>query len=180
MRTSRDRAITGHVGSLPGPDGLIAAYRGHDAGEPIDGVALRQIPRASVAEVVRHQHEPGIDIPCDGEFGKPTAQSIQYGSWWRCSWQRPGGPEFSGPGSFDTESRRSLLGQASASSSRIPSLSSLESFRHSNAGDWPVVRILTRIRKAMTEGARGCGRADEPFPVEFNAWMRKDSFPNGL
>ena len=111
MRTSQDHILTSHVGSLPRPDGLIAAYRVHEAGEPIDDKAFQQTLKASVAEVVRHQHELGIDIPGDGEFGKPMAQSIQYGSWWRYSWQRLGGLEFSGPSPFDTEPRRSRPGE---------------------------------------------------------------------
>ena len=94
MKASIDHIATSHVGSLPRPDGLIAVHRAHEAGEPIDEAAFQQTLRAAVAEVVRRQRDIGIDIPGDGEFGKPMAQRVQYGSWWRYSWQRLGGLDF--------------------------------------------------------------------------------------
>ena len=111
MKASLDHIATSHVGSLPRPDGLIAAYRAHEAGETTDESVLGQTLRSAVAEVVRHQRDIGIDSPGDGEFGKPMAQRVQYGSWWRYSWQRLGGLEFAGPSPFDTEPRRSRPGQ---------------------------------------------------------------------
>src|SRR5271166_6257942 len=112
MRASTDRIAISHVGSLPRPDGLIAAHRAHEVGEPIDEGAFQQTLRAAVAEVVRHQRDIGIDIPGDGEFGKPMAQRVQYGSWWRYSWQRLGGLDFSAaPGAYDTTPRRSRPGE---------------------------------------------------------------------
>jgi 5-methyltetrahydropteroyltriglutamate--homocysteine methyltransferase len=111
MKASTDHIATSHVGSLPRPDGLIAAHRAHEAGEPIDESAFQQTLRAAVAEVVRHQRDIGIDIPGDGEFGKPMAQRVQYGSWWRYSWQRLGGLDFAGPSPFDTTPRRSRPGE---------------------------------------------------------------------
>jgi len=86
MKSSQDRILTSHVGSLPRPDGLIAAYHAHEAGGPTDDQTLQQTLRAAVADVVSHQRDLGIDIPGDGEFGKPMAQRVQYGSWWRYSW----------------------------------------------------------------------------------------------
>ena len=112
MQASIDHIATSHVGSLPRPDGLIAVHRAHEAGEPIDEAAFQQTLRAAVAEVVRHQRDLGIDIPGDGEFGKPMAQRVQYGSWWRYSWQRLGGLDFfAEPSPFDTTPRRSRPGE---------------------------------------------------------------------
>jgi 5-methyltetrahydropteroyltriglutamate--homocysteine methyltransferase len=112
MKASTDHIATSHVGSLPRPDGLIAAYRAHEAGEPIDQQGFQQTLRAAVAEVVRHQRDLGIDIPGDGEFGKPMAQRVQYGSWWRYSWGRLGGLDFpTGPSPFDATPRRSCPGE---------------------------------------------------------------------
>src|SRR5579883_1289660 len=110
MKGSVDHIATSHVGSLPRPDGLIAAHRAHEAGEPIDSVTFQQTLRDAVAEVVRHQRDIGIDIPGDGEFGKPMATRIQYGSWWRYSWGRLGGLKFGEPSPFDTTPRRSRPG----------------------------------------------------------------------
>ena len=78
MRGNVDHIATSHVGSLPRPDGLIAVHRAHEAGEPVDEAAFEVTQRAAVAEVVRRQRDLGIDIPGDGEFGKPMAQRVQY------------------------------------------------------------------------------------------------------
>jgi 5-methyltetrahydropteroyltriglutamate--homocysteine methyltransferase len=111
MQASLDRVLTSHAGSLPRPDGLIAAYQGLEAGDRIDEQTFQQTLRAAVAEVVRHQHDLGIEIPGDGEFGKPMAQRVQYGSWWRYSWQRLSGLAFGAPGPYDTTPRRSRPGE---------------------------------------------------------------------
>ena len=111
MRASTDHILTSHVGSLPRSDALIAAYRAYETGAPIDEQAFQRTLRESVAEVVRRQRDAGIDILGDGEFGKPMAQSVQYGSWWRYSWQRLGGLSFTGPTEFDTTPRRSRPGE---------------------------------------------------------------------
>ena len=112
MKASTDHIATSHVGSLPRPDGLIAAHRAHEAGESVDEAAFQQTLRAAVAEVVRRQRDLGIDIPGDGEFGKPMAQRVQYGSWWRYSWGRLGGLDFpTGPSPFDAMPRRSRSGE---------------------------------------------------------------------
>src|SRR5271154_863217 len=111
MRASQDHILTSHVGSLPRPDGLIEAHRAHEAGNPIDEQTFQVTLKEAVAEVVRHQLDLGIDIPGDGEFGKPMAQRVQYGSWWRYSWQRLGGLDFPGLSPFDTTPRRSRPGE---------------------------------------------------------------------
>lgn len=111
MKGSQDHIATSHVGSLPRPDGLIAAHRAHETGEPIDEKAFEQTLRSAVAEVVRHQHDLGIDIPGDGEFGKPMGQSVNYGSWWRYSWQRLGGLTVGGSNLYDMAARRSRPGE---------------------------------------------------------------------
>jgi 5-methyltetrahydropteroyltriglutamate--homocysteine methyltransferase len=111
MRASVDHIVASHAGSLPRPDGLIAANRAHESGEPINERAFRQILQAAVAEVVQRQRDLGIDIPGDGEFGKPMGQRVNYGSWWRYSWQRLGGLDSDGPGLYDMAPRRSRPGE---------------------------------------------------------------------
>jgi 5-methyltetrahydropteroyltriglutamate--homocysteine methyltransferase len=111
MRASADHIIASHAGSLPRPDGLIAANRAHESGEPIDERAFQQTLQAAVAEVVQRQRDLGIDIPGDGEFGKPMGQRVNYGSWWRYSWQRLGGLDSDGPGLYDMAPRRSRPGE---------------------------------------------------------------------
>jgi 5-methyltetrahydropteroyltriglutamate--homocysteine methyltransferase len=112
MKASTDHIAVTHVGSLPRPDELIAAHHAHEAGEAIDDRAFRHTLQTAVADVVRRQRDIGIDIPGDGEFGKPMAQRVQYGAWWRYSWGRLGGLDFpAGPSAFDAASRRSRPGE---------------------------------------------------------------------
>jgi 5-methyltetrahydropteroyltriglutamate--homocysteine methyltransferase len=110
LRRSTDHILTSHAGSLPRPDALIAANRAHETGA-IDERAFEETLRDAVAEVVHHQKELGIDIPGDGEFGKPMAQRVNYGSWWRYSWQRLSGIEAGGQTLYEMEARRSRPGE---------------------------------------------------------------------
>jgi 5-methyltetrahydropteroyltriglutamate--homocysteine methyltransferase len=105
MRSSSDHILTSHAGSLPRPDALIAAWAANDES------TLTQTLTAAVGDVVRRQKELGIDVPGDGEFGKPMAQQVNYGSWWRYSWSRLGGLDPNGPSLYEMEARRSSPGQ---------------------------------------------------------------------
>ena len=78
MQGNVDHIATTHVGSLPRPDRLIAAYHALEAGEPLEEHGFRQTLSEAVSGVVRRQHDIGIDIPGDGEFGKPMGQRVQY------------------------------------------------------------------------------------------------------
>src|ERR1700674_3098555 len=109
MRTSTDHILASHAGSLPRPDALIAANRARDAGTT-DERAFRRTLGAAVGDVVRRQHDLGIDVPGDGEFGKSMAQSVNYGSWWRYSWQRLSGIEPGQNSLYDMEPHRSSPG----------------------------------------------------------------------
>jgi 5-methyltetrahydropteroyltriglutamate--homocysteine methyltransferase len=111
MRRSTDHILTSHAGSLPRPDALIAANRAHETGEALDERQFEQILRDAVAEIVRYQKQLGIDIPGDGEFGKPMGQRVNYGSWWRYSWQRLGGINPAGPSLYEMTPRRSRPGE---------------------------------------------------------------------
>ena len=70
MRSSTDRILTSHAGSLPRPDDLIEANRARAAGETADEARFQAQLGAAVSEVVRRQKELGIDLPGDGEYGK--------------------------------------------------------------------------------------------------------------
>jgi 5-methyltetrahydropteroyltriglutamate--homocysteine methyltransferase len=110
MRSSSDHILTSHAGSLPRPDDLVEAYRARGAGETADERAFADKLQAAVAEVVRCQKDVGVDVPGDGEFGKPMPQRVNYGSWWRYSWLRLGGLDPNGPDLYEMEARRSRPG----------------------------------------------------------------------
>jgi 5-methyltetrahydropteroyltriglutamate--homocysteine methyltransferase len=110
MRASSDHILTSHAGSLPRPDALIEAWGVSDE------TGLSRKLTAAVAEVVRRQKAIGIDVPGDGEFGKPMAQRVNYGSWWRYSWNRLGGLDPHGPSLYEMEPRRSSPGHVELTS----------------------------------------------------------------
>src|SRR5204863_9049727 len=111
MRTSQNHILTSHVGSLPRPDALIEANRARDAGEAANPGAFEATLSAAFMDVVRYQHAAGIDVPGDGEFGKSMAQRVNYGSWWRYSWQRLAGIEPGGQSLYEMAARRSRPGE---------------------------------------------------------------------
>ncbi len=88
MRRSMDRILTTHAGSLSRPGDLIALNRARLRGEKVDDAAYRECLAAAVAEVVRRQRAIGIDVPDDGEFGKPMAANYDYGAWWNYAFAR--------------------------------------------------------------------------------------------
>ena len=111
MRTSADHILTSHVGSLPRPDDLLDTNRAREAGEATDEQGFQEKLRTAVADVVRHQHELGIDIPNDGEFGKSMGHRVNYGAWLSYSFQRLGGLDFGGPDMHAMAARRSRPGE---------------------------------------------------------------------
>jgi 5-methyltetrahydropteroyltriglutamate--homocysteine methyltransferase len=71
MKTSTDRILTTHVGSLPRPAALRALLVKKDQGEPYDKAELDRVTKQAVADIVRRQAEAGVDIVDDGEMSKP-------------------------------------------------------------------------------------------------------------
>ncbi|HWC30720.1 MAG TPA: hypothetical protein VG845_11630, partial [Dehalococcoidia bacterium] len=71
MKLSTQRILTTHGGSLTRPDDLLEMLTAKEAGRPYDEQAFSRRVTAEVAEVVRRQHEVGVDVISDGEEGKP-------------------------------------------------------------------------------------------------------------
>jgi 5-methyltetrahydropteroyltriglutamate--homocysteine methyltransferase len=88
MKRSTDRIITTHAGSLSRPPDLIALNRARAAAEKSDDTAYAKCLSGAVAAVVRKQRELGVDIPDDGEFGKPMGTNYDYGVWWTYAFAR--------------------------------------------------------------------------------------------
>jgi 5-methyltetrahydropteroyltriglutamate--homocysteine methyltransferase len=80
MRRSTDRILTTHVGSLPRPADLRAMWSKKTSSAE-DEAALQARLRSAVGEVVLAQKNTGVDIPNDGEFGKPMRAASDRGAW---------------------------------------------------------------------------------------------------
>jgi 5-methyltetrahydropteroyltriglutamate--homocysteine methyltransferase len=72
MKTSTDRILTTHVGSIPRPESIRALLRARLAGQSIDESDLAARATEAVADVVRRQAEVGLDIVSDGEMSKTS------------------------------------------------------------------------------------------------------------
>jgi len=66
-----ERILTTHCGSLPRPKDLLDLMKARLNGGPYDAEAYAARIRSAVAESVHMQVECGIDVPTDGEQGKP-------------------------------------------------------------------------------------------------------------
>jgi 5-methyltetrahydropteroyltriglutamate--homocysteine methyltransferase len=71
MKTSQDRILTTHVGSLPRPPELKELLVRKDQGQAYDKDALARLTRQAVFDIVQRQAQTGIDIINDGEMSKP-------------------------------------------------------------------------------------------------------------
>jgi 5-methyltetrahydropteroyltriglutamate--homocysteine methyltransferase len=70
MKTSSDRILTTHVGSLPRPDDAVALLLRKDRGEPYDQAEFDRVMRRAVADIVKRQTDIGLDVVSDGETSK--------------------------------------------------------------------------------------------------------------
>ncbi len=70
MKTSTDRILTTHVGSLPRPQEVVDLLFAQDRGEEYDEGKFNETMRRAVSDVVQKQAEVGIDIVSDGEMSK--------------------------------------------------------------------------------------------------------------
>ena len=71
MQRSTERILTTHCGSLPRPKDLLDLMKARVEGQPYDREAYDGRVRRAVADIVKQQVASGIDIPTDGEQGKP-------------------------------------------------------------------------------------------------------------
>src|SRR3954465_11178912 len=70
MKTSTDRILTSHVGSLPRSQEVVDFLFPQDRGEPYDQAAFDVAMQRGVDEVVAMQAKVGVDIVSDGETSK--------------------------------------------------------------------------------------------------------------
>ena len=70
MKTSTERILTTHVGSLPRPSELLEYLEAREIGRPLEQAAFDACLTGAVREIVEKQVAAGIDSVCDGELGK--------------------------------------------------------------------------------------------------------------
>ncbi len=72
MKTSTDRILTTHTGSLPRPKPLLDLILSREKGDTIDAATFEAATAKAVDEVVAQQVASGVDIVSDGEMSKPS------------------------------------------------------------------------------------------------------------
>ena len=72
MKTSKDRILTTHTGSLPRPKALTELILTRETGGAVDAASFEAETAKAVDEVVGRQVAAGIDIVSDGEMSKPS------------------------------------------------------------------------------------------------------------
>ena len=70
MKTSTDRILATHVGSLPRPDAVVVQLLKKERGEAFDQAEFDRVMRDGVVDIVAHQMKLGIDVVSDGETAK--------------------------------------------------------------------------------------------------------------
>jgi 5-methyltetrahydropteroyltriglutamate--homocysteine methyltransferase len=70
MKTSTDRILTTHVGSLPRHPDVLAQVMAQEVGEAVDEATFAPKLAEAVRDVVAKQIAAGIDSVCDGEQSK--------------------------------------------------------------------------------------------------------------
>jgi 5-methyltetrahydropteroyltriglutamate--homocysteine methyltransferase len=72
MKTSKDRILTTHTGSLPRPKALTELILSRETGGAVDAASFEAEAAKAVDNVVAKQVAAGIDIVSDGEMSKPS------------------------------------------------------------------------------------------------------------
>ncbi|MGA7488542.1 MAG: cobalamin-independent methionine synthase II family protein [Xanthobacteraceae bacterium] len=70
MKTSQDRILTTHVGSLPRTDTVLGLLEARENRAAFDAARFDREMRQAVSDIVQRQVETGIDIVSDGETSK--------------------------------------------------------------------------------------------------------------
>jgi 5-methyltetrahydropteroyltriglutamate--homocysteine methyltransferase len=70
VKTSTDRFLTTHVGSLVRPPEIVAAMQAKANGQPLPDADFAPALTNAVGVIVKHQADIGIDVPSDGECSK--------------------------------------------------------------------------------------------------------------
>ena len=72
MKTSTDRILTTHTGSLPRPKPLMDLILAREKGDKIDDAKYEAECAKAIDDVVAKQIAAGVDVVSDGEMSKPS------------------------------------------------------------------------------------------------------------
>jgi 5-methyltetrahydropteroyltriglutamate--homocysteine methyltransferase len=72
MKTSTDRILTTHTGSLPRPKELVDLVLDKEKGGAVDAARFEAETAKAIEDVVAQQVASGVDIVSDGELSKPS------------------------------------------------------------------------------------------------------------
>jgi 5-methyltetrahydropteroyltriglutamate--homocysteine methyltransferase len=108
VRSSADRILTTHAGSLPRTPALLEANAARQAGGGPEDFA--DFLAGEVTTLVERQVGAGVDVVGDGEYGKAMSSPVDYGAWWSYSFQRTGGLEIIDDASWATADVQSAPG----------------------------------------------------------------------
>jgi 5-methyltetrahydropteroyltriglutamate--homocysteine methyltransferase len=72
MKTSTDRILTTHTGSLPRPQPLVDLILGREKGDAVGAETFEAATAKAVDDIVAQQVAAGIDVVSDGEMSKPS------------------------------------------------------------------------------------------------------------
>lgn len=70
MKTSAERILTTHVGSLPRPQVVVDQLFAQDSGAAYDEAEFDRVMRRAVREAAEKQAQAGVDVISDGEMSK--------------------------------------------------------------------------------------------------------------
>ena len=76
MKTSTDRILTTHTGSLPRPSDLVEALNAKELGRDYNDDALSRRVKRAVTEIVRRQADVGLDVTT-----LPFYYGLDEGAW---------------------------------------------------------------------------------------------------
>ncbi len=178
MRTSTDRILTTHVGSLPRPLELLPLLQAESRGEPVDRSQMEVLLEKAVSDVIARQVEAGIDIVNDGEMSK-----IAYTFYVRrCLTGIVAGPPGSGAGAenadfiahpdFAAQVRRrsGTLGQ------RVDLPVCIGPVKYDNPA--PLAADLARLRKAADKAGALEAFVPSASPGVLVRFIRNEFFPD--
>jgi len=79
MKSSQDRILTTHVGSLPRSDAVLKLLEAREAKAAYDEADFNATVRQAVLDIVKRQVDTGIDIVSDGETSKMSYATYVHG-----------------------------------------------------------------------------------------------------